>query len=403
MQQSIAQSGSNARPQGSVTHYYAVTLDALTGSDNAAANINNYNQAGGTSLLKGNITEHAQIWIERTPRTTDLGTLGGPNSAIFEYNHGPRGRFVGWSEASQSDPYAENYCGFGTSHICLGFNWQHGKMRSLPTLGGNNDEANDVNNRGQVVGDAETSIKDSSCPAPSVFDYYGVIWQPNGTITILPPYRRDTTSFAYSINQSGQAVGISGACASPFGRAVLWRNDATINLGSLGGSINVALDINNQGQIIGDSELFGDTAIHAFLWQSGKMRDLGTLPGDVDSFSGGINDKGQVVGESCDPSGDCRGFIWQNGSMTDLNTLIPPNKKLYVFVGGDINDSEQIAGAALTSQGLERAVVLLPRSKADVLPAGLTAPKVTLPERLRMQLWNARVAPWVLRKPTIRR
>ena len=42
-------------------------------------------------------------------KLVDLGTLGGPNSAIFQYNHGRAGRFVGWSEISQTDPNVENY------------------------------------------------------------------------------------------------------------------------------------------------------------------------------------------------------------------------------------------------------------------------------------------------------
>ena len=66
------------------------------------------------------------------PHTIDLGTLGGPNSAIFQYNHGAAGQFVGWSETSKTDPNDENFCGFGTSHICLGFSWQHGKMTVAP-------------------------------------------------------------------------------------------------------------------------------------------------------------------------------------------------------------------------------------------------------------------------------
>jgi probable HAF family extracellular repeat protein len=201
-------------------------------------------------------------------------------------------------------------------------------MRSLPTLGGNNDNANDVNVRGQIVGAAETSTKDSSCISPRVFDFLDVIWQPNGKLTTLAPYSGDTVSYAYTITQSGQAaVGNSGSCAAPSAHAVLWQNASSqINLGSLGGSVNIALDINDRGQVIGNSDLSGNTVTHSFLWQNGTMKDLGTLPGDVDSFAGGINDEGQVVGESCDASGNCRGYLWQNGSMTDLNTLVRRTK-----------------------------------------------------------------------------
>jgi probable HAF family extracellular repeat protein len=398
-QQSVTQSRSDVRSQGHLKHYDLVTLDGLGGSVDFAININSSGQASGTSLLSGNQIEHAQIWL-KPPYTTDLGTLGGPNSAIFQYNHGRAGQFVGWSETSQTDPYDENYCGFGTSHICRGFSWQSDRMTSLPTLGGDNDQTNDVNKRGQIAGDSETSTKDAGCKSPQVFDFLGVIWQPDGTITTLPPYAGDTVSYAYTLNQSGKAaVGNSGSCAAPTAHAVLWQNASSpINLGSLGGNTsNIALDINSRGQIVGNSDLYGDMVTHTFLWQSGTMSDLGTLPGDVDSFAGGINDEGQVVGESCNASGDCRGYLWQNGSMTDLNTLIPPSDNLTMPFGSNINDGGEITGATVNARGLESAVLLIPRGSAEVLPNRGSAPKVRLPESLRMQLRNARGGFWDLR------
>ena len=397
-QQSITQSRSHVRSERSVAHYDLVTLDGLGGSVDFAINIDSSGEASGTSLLSGNQIEHAQVWI-KPPRTTDLGTLGGPNSAVFQYNHGRAGQFVGWSETSSTDPYDENYCGFGTSHICRGFSWQSDRMTSLPTLGGDNDQTNDVNKRGQIAGDSETSTKDASCKSPQVFDFLGVIWQPDGTITTLPPYSGDTVSYAYTLDQSGRdAVGNSGSCATPTTHAVLWQNASSpTNLGSLGGNANVALDINNRGQIIGNSDLYGDMETHTFLWQRGTMSDLGALPGDVDSFAGGINNEGQVVGESCDASGDCRGYLWQNGSMTDLNTLIPPSDNLNIPFGSNINDSGEITGAAVDTSGVERAILLIPRGSAYILPKGLSARKATLPEGQKMRLPNTRAGFWDLR------
>ncbi len=398
-QQSVTPSRSGVRSQGSVAEYYPLALDGLGGSVSFAINIDSSGQISGTSLLTGNEIEHAQIWI-KPPHTIDLGTLGGPNSAIFQYNHGRPGQFVGWSETSATDPFDENYCGFGTSHICRGFSWQNGKMRGLPTLGGNNDQTNDVNERGQIAGDSETNTEDSSCNPPQVFDFLGVVWQPNGTITTLPPYSGDTVSYAYTLTQSGaNVVGNSGSCAAPDAHAVLWQNASSpTNLGSLGGSVNQALDINNRGQIIGNSDLSGNTATHTFLWQNGTMSDLGTLPGDVDSFAGGINDEGQVVGESCDASGICRGYLWQKGSMYDLNTLVPANDNLDLPFGSNINDSGEITAATVNTSGLESAVVLIPRGPGDVSRNGASAPKFTLRESVRLRLQNPRTRYWDLRK-----
>ncbi len=387
-----AESSAGSRANG--TTYHMLSLATLGGKANFAVAINSRSQITGTSLLKGDKFQHAELW--RAYRATDLGTLGGPNSEINFYNHGTRGQFVGFSEVSQTDPYAENYCGFGTSHVCLGFSWQNGAMTSLPTLGGNNSAANDVNNRGQIVGEAETSIKDPSCPPPFVLDSRGVIWKPNGKIVTLAPLSGDTFSNAFAMNQSGAAVGWSGPCLVT-AHALLWQAGSTINLGSLGGSYNNAADdINNRGQIVGNSDLPGDTATHAFLWQSGTMTDLGTLSGDTLSVAYGINDKGQVVGTSCNAS-SCRGFIWQNGLMTDLNLLVPPSSNLYVVYGGDINSSGRIVGGALNSKGVERAVVLIPGKKTADLPTGVSAPKFAAQQSLRIQL-RAGVAPAALRK-----
>lgn len=365
-QQSLIQSSPSVRPNSSVPNYSIRALNSLGGTVSFAINIDDSGQATGTSLLSGDYVEHAQAW-EHPPRTIDLGTLGGPNSAVFQYNHGRAGQFVGWSETVAIDPNDENFCGFGTPHICLGFSWQHGRMRSLPTLGGNNDNSNDVNRRGQIVGAAETGTIDASCNAPQVFDFRGVIWQPKGGVTILPPLAGDTVSYAYTITQSGQdAVGNSGSCAASTSHAVLWQGSSPpTNLGSLGGTVNYALDINQRNQIIGNSDLYGNTATHSFLWQNGTINDLGTLPGDSDSFAGGINNRGQIVGESCDASGDCRGYFWQNGTMTDINALVRSNPYGNILFCANINDRGEIVGAAVDSTGLERAVLLTPYRGRD--------------------------------------
>ncbi|MGA8385133.1 MAG: hypothetical protein WB687_07555, partial [Candidatus Cybelea sp.] len=121
-------------------------------------------------------------------------------------------------------------------------------------------------------------------------------------------------------------------------------------------------------------------------------------PGDVDSFAGGINDEGQVVGESCDASGNCRGYLWQNGSMTDLNTLIPPNKNQNVLFGGNINDWGEIVGAIVNEQGIESAILLLPRGGAHVFSRGMPANKSTLPQSSRMRLRDPHARFWDLRR-----
>jgi probable HAF family extracellular repeat protein len=388
--QNALQSAPNPDVQKSVTHYYVVKLGTLGGKFSEANTVNNRGWVTGWSTLRGNKVIHAALWRRR--HKTDLGTLGGPNSAVNGFDHNSRGVISGVSETSQTDPYGENWCETGLSYICLGFRWQNGVMTPLKTLGGNNSVALDVNNHGQVIGQAETGTQDQKCQAPQVFDYYAVIWEPNSSMVTLPPYAGDVVSSVGSINENGQVVGASGPCYFPGpqaqAHAVIWQNGTAIDLGNLGGSEgNAANDINSSGQIIGGSDLPGDQAQHAFLWQNGTgMKDLGTLPGDTFSYAFGINDKGQIVGQSCPASGACRGFIWQNGRMTDLNLLVPPNPKVDLVYGGDINNSGQIVSAAYDAKtGSVVAVLLIPGKKALVRTDSYV-PKVTLPENMRMQL-----------------
>jgi probable HAF family extracellular repeat protein len=326
-------------------------------------------QSGDTSYGP-NTTEHATVW--RNGQITDLGTLGGPNSSIgFVARPNDTGLISGNAQSATIDPFNEGWalnlsctasgasCP-GSQYDLLGFVWKHGMMRPLPTLGGNNALAFGVgNNRGQLVGTAETATHDPTCQSPQVLDWRPVVWGPNyGAIHELPLYPGDRVGAASAVNNEGQAVGGSGICLTlSFGaleHALLWHGKSTINLGSLGGTYdNLGTAINDRGQVVGWSDLPGDTptsgTTHAFLWQSGVMTDLGTLPGDASSFAYAINDHGQVAGQSCNATGTCRAFLWQDGAMSDLNTIahvITPGAYLLPLAEG-INARGEIVGMAV--------------------------------------------------------
>jgi len=315
--------------------------------------------AGSSNLADG--SSHAVIWANQ--QAADLGTLGGSNSIAFGVNN--YGQSVGEAETSVSDPNGEDFCGFGTHLICLPFESANGVMNPLSALGGNNGVATAINNRGEVAGYAENSILDPECPAPQVLHFKPVVWE-KGVIHELPTVGGDPDGVAFMINDDGQAVGASGACATfnPIDlynltpvHAVLWENGKAINLGNLGGTTgqaggNIALDINNLGQVVGSSDLSGDTTFHAFLWtRKTRMQDLGTLSGDVASLSISINDAGSIIGASLDANFNPRAFLWQNGVMTDLNTLVAGNSPLYLMTGCSINSRGEITGLGLTSSG----------------------------------------------------
>lgn len=382
--------------------YTFTNLGTLGGPTSTANGINNKDWVTGVSALPGGTTFHGFLWQNGV--MTDLGTLGGPNSGVFWPVKDNRGLIVGVSDTSNTDPSGEDFCGFGTHLICLGFLWQKGIMTPLPTLGGNNGYATGVNNRGQVVGLAENSTRDPSCIAPQALDWEAVVWGPEeGEIHELPPFAGDSIAAAIAINDNGQVVGGSGPICGPVSttlslHAVLWQDGSVTDLGSFGGTMNnLGTAINNLGQVVGFSDLAGDTAEHAFLWQVGQMTDLGTLPGDFSSSAFGINNRGQVVGQSCDKTGTCRAFLWQNGVMTDLNTLIPAGSPVLIY-GGDINSRGEIVGQAFDqTTGQTPAFLLTPSndeaasgSAASAAGAKNQSPKVTLPESVRKRLQQQR-------------
>lgn len=190
--------------------------------------------------------------------------------------------------------------------------------------------------------------------------------------------------FAVGLNDHGEAVGATGSCSNtpllPLAvgpHAVLWKKDGTpVQIPGLGGTKSAtATSINNRGEVIGESSLPGDKVVHTFLWTKAKgTQDLGTVDGDMSSIPAAmhaLNNNGQLVGTSC-PSGDpfadlgkglCRAYLWDKGIMMDLNALVPAGAKpaqLTLFLGFGINDSEEIAGWAFTTDGVIHAFLATP-------------------------------------------
>jgi len=329
----------------------------------------------------------------------DLGTLGKPdgNSWINWGGINDRGEAVGMSETADLDPNGEDVCGFGTQLTCVPFLWRNSHMSALPTLGGDNGQASAINNRGEVVGFAETANTDPTCPpAPTISP---VLWE-KGKALALPTVGGDLDGVAFGINDQGQAVGYSGSCIAAR-HAVMWKNNTAFVLQDRGGTrSNVAYVINNLGQIAGKVRSADGTHYVAALWQpDGTLTTHEPLPGDFDAFATGINNLGQVVGNDFDFDSNfnslfwSHGFIWQNGVMTDLNTLIPADSNLSIISASNINERGQISGMATVVNGPDagniHAYLATPvdasigTSMADV---ARTLPKSNLPASVGKQL-----------------
>jgi probable HAF family extracellular repeat protein len=380
---------------------YKVTDLGAQGSDNlgCAMSVNNH---GWTEIMAGSLPPGQQdsllgtllngrALIDVDGLKIDLGTLGGSNSWMNWGQINDRGQVVGYSETAVPDPDGEDVCGFGTGRTCRPFLWQHGHMRALPTVGGNNGQASAINNRGQIAGYAETPVVDSGCPPYKTA--LPVLWE-KGKAQPLPTVGSDPDGIAYGINDQGQAVGYSGTCTAAL-HAVLWQNGTAFPLPDLGfPRSNLAWAINDQGQIVGQVRSADGTTKYATLWQNGTMTNLGLLPGDFGASASGINNQGQVVGSAWDSNFNwSHGFIWQNGVLTDLNTLFPASSNLFAVMANKINERGQISGMAIVrsgpNEGNIHAFLATPvwqsigRSVAEVAP---TRPKSNLPANVDKQL-----------------
>jgi probable HAF family extracellular repeat protein len=289
----IAASSMLAAVASAQTPRYTLTDLGALGPNGQPFSVANNGLIGGTAVLSG-AAEHAVLFYKGLKGDLATPGLGGQNSVVYSANE--RGQAVGQAETSTRDPNGEDFCGFkalgqpAAGTTCLPFLWQYAVMTPLPTLGGSNGTALMVNKSGTVAGYAENTTLDPKCPAPQKLQFKPVIWE-NGEVQELPTSSGNPEGMAYAINDSGQVVGASGTCA-PY-------------------SIITGLYMQ---------------PLHALLWETGTVTDLGSLGGTGQGngiIPHGINNQGQAVGYS-DLKGNANfhAFLWARGTgMQDLGTL----------------------------------------------------------------------------------
>jgi probable HAF family extracellular repeat protein len=242
-------------------------LPALQGGyDSYAAGVNNAGQVVGwaedgvhdptcnapTQVLQF----EAVIWGPGLTEITQLPPYpGDPDSAATAINDS--GEVVGISGLCSNA-----VGGASARHALL---WRNGMPFDLGNIGGHAwNTPTALNNRGEIVGFANTSGDENAPLSPVAF-----LWtQETGKMEKLPMLDDDQTSAAYDINQEGQIVGVSNG---------------------------------------------GPMGIRAFLYENGGIHDLNALVvGDSPLYlliAQGINSGGEIVGTAVDPSGQQVGFL----------------------------------------------------------------------------------------------
>ncbi|MGE5609900.1 MAG: DUF3466 family protein [Bacillota bacterium] len=249
------------------------------------------------------------------------------------------------------------------------FIYSNGQRVRLGTLSGDYfSRAYGINDRKDVVG--SSSPRDGTWER--AFLYSNGNLQPLGTLG-------GPRSSARAINNRGQIVGAADSILADHftyvQRAFLYENGAMRDLGTLGGDRSIARAINQSGQVVGDAEN-AQLQSHAFLYTDATMRDLGTLGQDLYSSANGINLAGQVVGRSYNLSdsdypryyADWRAFLYADGTMLDLNTLVVGAPGWHLCEAFAINDLGQIVGWGTAPDGSDHGFLLTPVPEPALLP-----------------------------------
>jgi probable HAF family extracellular repeat protein len=307
----------------------------------------------------------------QTYTIVDIGTLpGGNSSSAFSISNS------GWVTGNASD----------ASNTTWAFLYRYGgpliNLNGFPGAG--NSMAQSVNNLGQVTGNSDINGSGLS---------HAAIWS-GGIVSDLGDLSGGGgfNSFGYGINDSGQAVGISGAVAfgshgfvwNPVtqtmsdvfpatgldivfainnnghytgGNAVLVANGTTTVLGP-----GTGLAISDNDQVAGfDTTVMGPIATR---YSGGITTTIGTFGGDT-SIAYGINNAGDVVG-TADAIGNIRrAFLYTGaGGLQDLNDLIPSGSGWALEEAHGITDNGVIVGTGIIG-GESHAFMLIPDIGSD--------------------------------------
>jgi|GEM_PF-4515573 len=291
---------------------------------------------------------HAKGEVLPSYETTDLGFLDCGLGLLCDSSTGVAinepGVIAGHVEVP--DPHCE--------HAAIFRNGEWQDLGALgTTLGGTSQsQANDINNRGQVVGGSNISAPP---PPTCCIARHAFIWDevegmvdlgnlgtntqcfnsPSGQVCITSNF-----SEATAINDRGQVVGNTSTGTASF-VPFIWDEEGGMRDLSASG-LREAVDINNRGQIAGTTR-----SGHAAILDETGLHDLGTLEEGVPtSTARAINNAGDVTGWSSIRVGTrslLRGFLWRNGVMEALPPL--PNDQFSQAFG--MNDRGQVVGVSM--------------------------------------------------------
>ena len=189
--------------------------------------------------------------------------------------------------------------------------YQHGRIRELGTLGGNEGFTKAINAHGVVVGSAQTASG----------AWHAFRYEEAGGMRDLGTLGGNS-SYATAITRDGKVAGYADTSGGDFHAFVTQADHSLQDLGTLGGASSYASGLNAHGVVVGTAQR-SDGYRRAFIYRPGAgMQEIGTLPGGRISSATAINDAGLVVGASETEKRRWHAFAWDGKRMLDLGAMI---------------------------------------------------------------------------------
>ena len=220
------------------------------------------------------------------------------------------------------------------------FVWRNKRIVHLKTLGGANSYAVDINDKGEVVGRAETKLVNKSKQVVE----HAFLWR-NGQMQNLTS-KSENRSAALSIDNAGIII-----LSEPDGLAV-WHHGTKIWVG----------DKENFSRYYNGTFLDTLNTVSA-LWHKGQRVDLKPIPNIDGWYADDVNDHGVAVGGGNTTKVSQFACIFIRGQMFDLNILLSSDSNWTLQVANDINNKGQIVGEG-TLNGKRRFFLLTPQNPA---------------------------------------